>query len=291
MTIGNFDGVHLGHQQIVARLRCLADQLGGPAVVFTFDPPPLQLLRPERKVARLTWPQRKAELLEQMGVDGLVSYPTDRLLLELSPEKFFRRILLEGLAARAVVEGTNFRFGKARGGDVRMLQQLGQPHEMAVAIVPPVLVDGEVVSSSGIRHRLESGQVRAARDRLGRPHRLRGHVVRGERRGSRLGFPTANLERLQAVSPGHGVYAARAWADARPVAAAVHVGPNPTFGQQQPKVEVHLIDFAGDLYGQPLEVDFLQRLRDIHTFPTVEQLVAQLRRDVQAARAHVDLSG
>ena len=286
VTIGNFDGVHRGHAQLIQRLVAEATAVGGPAVVFTFDPHPAYLLRPHEAPPPLTWTERKAELLEEMGVTATIAYPTHRGLLEWTPQQFFNAIVRDGLAAKVLVEGPNFCFGRGRSGNIETLAGLCREAEVMLHIVPPVVVGGQIVSSSRIRQALEAGDVELAHELMGRPYRLRGKVVTGARRGTRLGFPTANLDQIDTLVPGTGVYAGWAWHAARSWPAAVHIGPNPTFGERARKVEVHLIDFAGDLYDQPLQVDFAARLRDVRPFASVEALQEQLARDIQAARKH-----
>ncbi len=283
VAIGNFDGVHQGHARIIERLLFHARRLSGPTVVFTFDPHPTLLLRPELAPPPLTWIDRKAELLAELGVDVLVAYATDEALLSLSPEDFFRQIVLGQLEAQALVEGPNFRFGRKRAGDIELLKRLCDAHDVALEIAAPVEYEGEYVSSSRIRDRIAAGDVGSARQMLTRPYRIRGLVTHGAARGARIGFPTANVDAIDTILPAHGVYAGHAHVDRNSWPAAIHIGPNPTFGERGVKVEVHLIGFEGSLYGTPLEVDFLQRLRDIQTFSALEALQAQLRQDIQRA--------
>lgn len=285
VTIGNFDGVHRGHAQLIRRLVAEARAIDGPAVVFTFDPHPAKLLRPYEAPPPLTWTERKVELLEELGVTATVAYPTDLALLELTPRQFFQKVVLDGLSARAMVEGPNFCFGRGRSGNIETLASLCHAAQVTLHVVPPVVVDGQVVSSSRIRQALEAGEVELAHDLLGRPYRLRGQVVAGARRGATLGFPTANLDHIDTLVPGKAVYAGRAWLGARVWPAAVHVGPNPTFGEDARKVEVHLIGYTGALYGEWLQVDFVARMREVRPFPSVEALRHQLACDVEAARA------
>lgn len=284
VAIGNFDGVHRGHALLIDRLRALADDVGGPAVVFTFDPHPVRLLRPEAAPPPLTWTERKAELLAEWGVDWLVAYRTEPSLLALSPQDFFDRIIRERLEARAMVEGANFRFGRERRGDVALLARYCTDSWVRLEIVQPLIHEGSEISSSRVRERLRAGDVAAAKALLTRPYRVRGLVTHGARRGGTLGFPTANLEAVDTLLPGIGVYAGRAIAASGSWPAAINIGPNPTFGERAVKFEIHLIGFQGGLYGQPLEVDFLTRLRDIRPFDSVDQLKQQLQRDVEAAR-------
>lgn len=288
VSIGNFDGVHRGHARIVERLLASAKEVNGPAVVFTFDPHPVRLLRPDLAPPPLTWTDRKAELLAELGVDAMIAYPTDEELLQLTPEEFFQRIVREQLNARAMVEGPNFFFGRDRAGDINVLRQLCDDADTSLEIVEPVQAGGagEFVSSSRIRRLIAAGDVDSARQMLTRPYRLRGMVTHGAARGAKIGFPTANLEAIDTIMPGMGVYAGRGYLanEDRPRAAAINIGPSPTFGEDEARVEVHLIGFSGSLYGQPLEVDFLARLRDIQPFPSIEELQAQLAEDVERAK-------
>jgi len=284
VTIGNFDGVHRGHARIVERLLAKAREVGGPAIVFTFDPHPVRLLRPEAAPPPLTWTDRKAQLLDELGVTAVIAYPTDEALLALSPQEFFNRIVRERLDARAMVEGPNFFFGRSRAGNIEVLGQLCQAAGVSLEIVQPLVVGKEFVSSSRVREAIAAGDVDLARQLLTRPYRIRGMITHGAGRGAKIGFPTANVAAIDTLLPGQGVYAAQAITQAGTWPAAVNIGPNPTFGEHALKVEVHLIDFAGSLYGQPLEVDFLARLRSIQPFPSVAALQTQLAHDVAAAR-------
>lgn len=282
VSIGNFDGVHLGHARLVERLVAMAATVGGPAVVFTFDPSPTRILRPEAAPEPLIWTQRKAEILAEMGVDALVAYPTDRTLLELEAREFFARIVRGRLGARAMVEGPNFFFGRNRTGNVEVLRQFCAEADVSFDVAEPVKVGGQIVSSSRIRSLVAAGRLDDARTMLGRPYRIRGVVVRGAGRGAQLGYPTANVERIDTLLPGEGIYAARSYAAGAWHPAAVSLGPNPTFNEGGLKVEAHLIGFQGSLYGQPIAVDFLARLRDIKRFASVDALVAQMAQDVAA---------
>jgi riboflavin kinase/FMN adenylyltransferase len=284
VAIGNFDGVHLGHRRIVERLLDRAGTLAGPAVVFTFDPHPVRLLRPHECPPPLTWTERKAELLAEMGVQRVVAYPTDEKLLALSPREFFGTVVVDALAARAIVEGPNFYFGHDREGDVQLLGALAAEAGMTLEVVEPVVLDGQVVSSSRVRQLIAAGDVAAAARLLARPYRIRGMVTHGAGRGARLGFPTANLAGVDTLLPAAGVYAGRTWVNGAAWPAAINLGPNPTFGEHALKVEVHVVDADAALYGEPLEVEFLARLRDVTTFDALADLTAQLHRDVDQTR-------
>jgi riboflavin kinase/FMN adenylyltransferase len=288
VTIGNFDGVHRGHAQIVGHLIKRARAVSGPAIVFTFDPHPVRLLRPELAPPPLTWTDRKAELLAELGVDAVIAYPTDEALLALSPSEFFQRIVCQTLAARAVVEGPNFHFGRGRSGTIDVLGQLCHEHHVLLEVVPPLHVGEEFISSSRIRAAIQAGDVAGAGELLTRPYRIRGMVTHGACRGAKIGFPTANLRAIDTLLPCQGVYAGRAAVGGQLFPAAINIGPNPTFGESDVKAEVHLIGYDGSLYGQPLEVDFLARLRDIQAFGAVENLQGQLRRDIDNVQRIID---
>lgn len=284
VTIGNFDGVHRGHARLVERLLVKAREVSGPAIVFTFDPHPVRLLRPESTPPPLTWTDRKAQLLDELGVTAVITYPTDEALLALTPDAFFERIVGDRLAVKAMVEGPNFFFGHNRAGNIDTLAALCRQAGISLEIVPPVRVGSEFVSSSRVRACVAAGDVDLARQLLTRPYRIRGMVTHGAARGAKIGFPTANIEAIDTLLPAQGVYAARAFVPAGNWPAAVNIGPNPTFGEQAFKIEAHLIGFNGSLYGQPLELEFLSRLRSIQPFDSVQALKSQLARDITAAQ-------
>ena len=285
VTIGNFDGVHCGHVQLIQRVLAYCGQEEGvPSVVFTFHPHPAGVLHPQRGPQPLMWINRKAKIMEQLGVDAVIACPTDREILEWSPEEFFERILCEKLHARHVVEGANFHFGRNRAGNTKTLAELCLLHGMSCEVAEPVIVDGEVVSSSRIRRLIGEGRVREANFMLSAPYRVRGMVVHGLARGRTLGFPTANLEAIDTLLPAHGIYAGRAIFNDRVYPAAIHVGPNVTFHESVPKVEVHILDFQESIYGKILKVEFLEHLREIVRFSSQEELVAQMVKDTQRVR-------
>lgn len=290
VAIGNFDGVHRGHARIVARLLERARGVPGPAVVFTFDPHPVRILRPAEAPPPLTWTDRKAQLLAALGVDAVIAYPTDEALLQLSADDFFQRIVRDALDARAVVEGPNFYFGRGRAGTIDVLRQLTAEAGIALDVVEPLVEGGLIVSSSRVRKLIAEGDLRQARRLLTQPYRIRGMVVHGAGRGAKIGFGTANIHAIDTLLPAVGVYAGRGFVNNRIWPAAINIGPNPTFGGAELKVEAHLLDWDGSpLYGQPLEIDFLARLRGVQQFANVEALTRQLHEDVAATRrAFVD---
>jgi riboflavin kinase/FMN adenylyltransferase len=284
VAIGNFDGVHRGHARLVERLIASAKTIGGPAVVFTFDPHPARLLRPEAAPMPIIWTERKIEILAELGADAVVVYPTSREFLELDARQFFDRIVREKLAAKAMVEGPNFYFGHNRSGDVEVLRQFCAEAGLSFEVTDPVEIGGQPVSSSRVRKLIQAGDVAAADELLGRPYRIRGLVVRGAQRGSKLGFPTANVARIDTLLPPDGIYAGRALVERTAYLAAISLGTNPTFDEQSLKVEVFLLDFDGDLYDRPLQVDFITRLRDTIKFDSAEKLIDQMKADVEQTR-------
>ncbi len=284
VAIGNFDGVHRGHGALLAELRKQAQHCRGPAAALTFDPHPLQLLRPEHFKPTLTTLSDRASLLLDQGVDCVLILKTEPDLLHLTAEEFFEQVVRRRLAAKAMVEGTNFGFGRNREGTVETLAQLCQRDGLRLVVVPPLQIDEVAVSSSRVRDALLRGDVQAAANLLGRPYHLSGTVGGGQRRGQSLGFPTANLEQVATQVPADGVYAVRVLLGKTTYSGAANIGPNPTFGEQARKIEVHLIDFQGYLYGQTLSVHFIARLRDTRPFASVAGLVEQLRQDVEQAR-------
>ena len=289
VAIGNFDGVHRGHARLVSRLVERANEVDGPAIVFTFDPHPVRLLRPHECPPPLTWTERKAELLCELGVDRVIAYPTDEALLRLGAREFFDLILRDTLAAKALVEGPNFYFGHNREGDVQLLGDFAASAGMTLDVVEPTAVNGEWISSSRVRKLIgEAGDVADAAELLTAPYRVRGIVTHGAGRGAKIGFPTANLEGIDTLLPAEGVYAGVGRLVGRDGAiaqwpAAVNIGPNPTFGDDHAKVEAHLVGCGETIYGRPLEVDLLKRLREVRAFDSADALTGQVREDVAAA--------
>jgi len=288
VTIGNFDGVHRGHQALVAETVARAREAGGESVALTFDPHPARVLAPSRVPPWLTSPEQKAELLAELGIDVIAVLPFTPEVAALAPEAFARGVLAGTLGARHVVVGAEFRFGHRKAGDAALLRTLGETLGFAVRAVPPVVEGGRPVSSSRVRKALAEGDAAHAASLLGRPYFVDGTVVEGERRGRAIGVPTANLETDGALLPARGVYAGRGrlpGGQAR--LAVVNVGERPTFGGRTVTVEAHILDYSGDLYGRRLRLSFAARLRDERRFAGAEALVEQIRRDVERARALV----
>lgn len=266
----------------------MADRIGGPAVAVTFNPHPAKLLRPESAPTPLTSIPLRAQRMSSLGIDFLVVCETTTELLNLSAADFFDQLVSQQLDAGGIVEGPNFFFGKDRGGDIETLREMAKATGRQIEIVPPENDDDQMVSSSLIRRCIVGGDVASAARLCGHRHQIAGIVSKGAARGRQLGFPTANLEQIDVLVPGPGVYSGMAWtttSDRFP--AAIHIGPNPTFKSETAmKVEVHLIGYAGDLYGQTLQVQFLQRVRDVQRFDSAQQLKQQLEKDIQQVRNH-----
>lgn len=271
---------------------------GLPTVVFTFSPHPRQVLRPQNAPDLLTWPERKVELLKALGVDEIILC-SPKQILDWSAETFFERVVVQLLDAKVLVEGPDFHFGKGRRGDTRLLGELcTQSGRLLEVVKAQHEVNGETVSSSRIREYIAQGEISSANALLTAPYQIRGRVVHGEARGRTMGFPTANLAEIDTLLPAYGVYACRAYVpdggklsdESEDVTrgawypAAVHIGPNVTFHETEPKVEIYLLDFSGCVYEEHLQVEFLTRLRDLVTFDSRETLMAQIERDVQETR-------
>jgi riboflavin kinase / FMN adenylyltransferase len=287
LAVGNFDGVHRGHQALVALAVRDARAANGTSVVLTFDPHPSRVLSPDRAPASLMTLDQKAEILAGLGVDRLAVLPFTVDLSRREPEEFARDVLQRALGARVVVVGSSFRFGRGRAGDLATLRRLGEELGFRVHGQRPVIARGGPISSTRIREALSRGDVEAARDFLGRRFFVDGAVVKGEGRGRQIGIPTANLAVANETVPGGGVYACwcRVIGDGGPPrAAAVNIGRRPTFGGGVVTVEAHVLDYEGDLYGRSLRLEFEERLREEQKFPDAETLVAQIRRDVAEAR-------
>ena len=281
VCIGNFDGVHPGHRALIQQARSLRQ----PTVSMTFDPPPARILGGEPLPPPLTTLTDRVQLLTDAGADAIVFLQTTPELLALNPEAFFEEILQRRFRASVIVEGFNFRFGRAREGTNDILHRLAAEAGIGFQVVPPVMDNAEPISSSRIRAALLSGNVLAANRFLDRRYHLQGRVVVGQQRGRTLGIPTANLAEVETLLPAEGVYIVIAQLpDGQRFGAAANIGPNPTFGEDTRKIEVHLLDFSGDLYGERLRVEFVQRLRATQPFTGVPALIAQLQRDLQATR-------
>jgi riboflavin kinase/FMN adenylyltransferase len=285
VTIGNFDGVHLGHQAVLRVVRERAAIRRGTVMVLTFDPHPLRVLAPHLDLRFLTDADEKLELLAAAGVDVVVRLPFTQEFAAQSPEDFMRMILVDGVKARELYVGQTFRFGQGRRGTIETLKEAGPQLGFTIYPISPVLVNGVPVSSTRIRDLLQAGSVAEAVMLLGRPYTLRGPVVRGERRGAGLGYPTANvLPPAERVLPADGVYATHLHLEGHAFPAVTYIGVRPTFGTGTRVIETHILEGAQDLYGRTVSVAFHERLRGDQLFDSQELLARQIADDVGRAR-------
>ena len=284
VALGVFDGIHLGHQEILTRAVSQARRLGVEAVACTFDPHPSEVLQPGRVPLPITTLAERLDLIAGIGIDATVILPFTRETAAIEPEAFVKDVLVDRLRAREVVVGFNHRFGRRARGDPRLLEALGQQLGFGVDVVPPLVIDGEPVSSTEVRNALQEGDIERATRFLGRPYTVCGEVVRGAGRGRTLGFPTANLRTDRPLLVPTGVYACRATCDGAVYPAVVNIGVRPTFPGQDFAVEAYLFDFSGDLYDRPLCLSFHRRLREERRFPSVDALKAQIAEDAALAR-------
>ncbi|GAB4259461.1 bifunctional riboflavin kinase/FAD synthetase [Deferrisoma sp.] len=284
VTIGNFDGVHLGHRELIGRVVARAGELGAASVVYTFHPHPLRVLNPAYCPPLLTSFEDRVARIEELGVDVLVWARFDREYAAQDPTDFVRRTLVDALGAREIWVGPDFGFGRERRGSIALLEEEGRRAGFRVRVLPQFLLDGEVVSSTRIRRAVQSADFETAARLLGRPYTLHGPVIHGAARGRRLGFPTANVLPREECLPPAGVYAAWAETPSGTYGAAVNIGPNPTFGASASGVEAYLLDFSGDLYGVELRIQPVVRIRGEIAFRSVDDLVAHIRSDVTEVR-------
>ena len=280
ISIGKFDGMHLGHSLIVQRLKSYARQRQIPAILVTFDPPPAVLLQPNVELKTICTLERKLELIRNLHVDAVVVIPTTYELLQQSAETFFYETIQNRYHAKVVVAGRNFSFGRDRIGNPDVIRLYGQWTGMEVDIVEPLQIGEERVSSSGIRRLILAGQMERVNELMPFPYRMTGTVILGEQRGKTLGFPTANLEDVQTILPKQGVYATATWIEGKRYGSTMHIGTNPTFDVPLSKIEVFVHDFDGDIYGRQIDVDFLAFLREPVCFDSAEALVRQIHEDV-----------
>ena len=285
VTMGNFDGLHLGHQCLVRNAVEDARRLGRPSVVLTFEPHPLKILAPERAPKLLLAHKDKMQLLQSFGIDMVVIQNFDAAFANLQPETFVHSILMDRLDIKKIWVGKDFRFGKGRKGTVADLKEWGVQSGFEVGVVDSILVGEARVSSSKIRQLLEEGRVNEAQRLLGRYHFVSGKVIPGHRRGRGLGFPTANISSRTEVIPLDGIYATILQIGAEQRLSVSNIGVNPTFGAGPRTIESFVLDFDNDIYGKSVKLSFVQRLRDERKFASVDQLVTQMHDDVKRARA------
>ena len=285
VTIGNFDGVHLGHQKLIRRTVAKAEARGLTSVVVTFEPHPLRVLMGPRTPPFITLIDQKLELIGGLGPRVALVLEFTRKMAALEPREFVERYLLDGLAMRELVVGYDYAMGKGRSGDFERLKALGDELGYGVERLDPVLLDGAVVSSTRIRHMVQAGDVWDARRLLGRFYRIQGRVIHGKDRGGRLlGFPTANLKLVDELFPKPGVYAIWCEVDGEARPGVANIGTNPTFGNDAISVEAHLLDYSGDLYDKDIRVHFVQRIRDERKFSGIDELKQRIGTDCDLGR-------
>jgi riboflavin kinase / FMN adenylyltransferase len=283
-TMGNFDGIHLGHQTLVRTTVEESKRLGYPSTVLTFEPHPLKILAPERAPLLILSYADKTALLEAIGVDIVVAQRFDRQFASIAADDFVRRFLVDRLKVKKLWVGRDLRFGRGRKGGTDDLLRLAPGAGFEVGVVDPILIDGVRISSSRIRQLVEAGRVNDVRPMLGRYHFVSGRVVPGHRRGQTLGFPTANIATETEVVPLNGIYATLIQLKNKQWLSVSSVGVNPTFGGGPRTVESFILDFEGDLYGQAVKLSFVQRIRDEKNFAMVEDLITQMHEDVKRAK-------
>ena len=289
-TIGNFDGIHLGHQAVLGQLSEQADELGLPLVVITFEPYPQEFFSPAgESPPRLTRFREKLQALRRYGVDRVLSLRFDKVLSQMSAEAFIEQLLINGLDVRYLVVGDDFRFGHRRQGDIAMLRAAGDQHGFQVVEMHTFEVEGTRVSSTRVREALGSGELNRAAQLLGRSYRMSGRVVQGDQRGRTIGFPTANIHLHRRVTPLRGVYAVEMFGLTggveSPIKGVANIGHRPTVNGTRCQLEVHLFDFDREIYGEYVQVEFIKRLRDEKRFDSFAELKTQIELDAAQARA------
>ena len=284
LTLGNFDGLHLGHQELVKMIIRRAKEAGAVSMVVTFRPHPLKILAPDKCPPLISIYEEKIRLFERLGIDVLVKIPFTLEFSAMSPEGFVRDVLCSTLGAREIFVGYNYRFGRGREGDIQTLKTLGRKYGFAVKEIEQLAVDGEVVSSTKIRALLREGQVEHAAKLLGRTYAVTGIVVKGDGRGKSLGFPTANIAPKHSIVPADGVYAVRLMVRERTYDGIANIGMRPTFNKQTSAIEVHVFGFNEDIYGEDISLYFIKKIREEMKFKDAAALVRRIRSDIESAK-------
>jgi riboflavin kinase / FMN adenylyltransferase len=284
LAIGNFDGMHWGHRQLIDRAIAMAAGFGKPSAILTFEPHPRRFFQPDRPFFRLTQPDRKAELAKSFGLDGMITLTFNSELAALSAEAFMQDLLVKRLSISGAVVGYDFHFGKGRAGSPEILATFGQSNGFETTIVQPQAKDGAVVSSTLVRQMVSDGDIKGANIMLGHAWHISSEVRHGDKRGRLLGYPTANLHLDHSVTLKHGIYAVRAMVEGKAYAAVASFGRRPTFDDGAPRLEVHIFDFQGDLYGKTMNVAFVGYIRPELKFDGIEALIRQMDADSASAR-------
>lgn len=285
LTIGNFDGVHLGHQKIILEVLKRSEEIKGTSMAVTFEPHPMKVLAPEREIRILTTLEEKAKLIEEMGVNVLLCINFNKEFANLLPDDFIEDVLVKKINAKEIIVGTNYAFGKNKKGTVELLKRRGKKYGFRVKAVSNVRIDGNIVSSSSIRSLLLKGAVYDTSTFLGRAYSIEGSVIKGKGRGKNLlNIPTANITTPVEIAPKEGVYAVRVGFNNCIYEGVANIGKNPTFGNTDISYEVHLFNFSGDLLGEDIRIFFIDRLRGEQLFPDILSLEKQIRNDIERAR-------
>jgi riboflavin kinase/FMN adenylyltransferase len=287
ITIGNYDGMHIGHRKIIERVKAHATRVGGTSMLMTFNPHPLHLLRPDKELAAIVPLEEKKRLVAETGIDVLFVLPFTREFSQLSPETFVSHILVEKLGVKGVVIGYDFKFGSKGMGNIPLLETLGHSHGFFVEVVEAITLEGEKIGSNRVRRLVSEGDVTKAAGLLGRPYEIEGTVVRGAQRGGAIGYPTINLETDYSLIPANGVYVTQVEVHGRRHGAVTNIGYDPTFTDERIRtIETFILDFDGTLYGEKVKLHFLKRLRDEIKFSGVDELKARIAGDVESARSY-----
>ncbi|MFI5293982.1 MAG: bifunctional riboflavin kinase/FAD synthetase [Thermodesulfovibrionales bacterium] len=284
LTLGNFDGLHLGHQELVRMIIRRARETGALSMVVTFRPHPLKILAPEKCPPLISIYEEKIKLFERLGIDVLVKIPFTLEFSAMPPEDFVRDVLCGTLGAKEIFVGYNYRFGKGRKGDIRTLRSLGEKYGFAVREIEQIAFGGEVISSTKIRTLLREGDVEHAAKLLGRTYAITGIVVKGDGRGKGLGFPTANIAPKHSIIPADGVYAVRLIVREKVYDGIANIGMRPTFNKKVLAIEVHVFDFNEDIYGEDISLYFIRKIREEKKFKGAEALVTQIKSDIETAK-------
>lgn len=287
VTLGNFDGIHLGHQRIFEKVVDTARRIDGESVVITFEPHPLKILYPEQCPPLLTPFRKKMMLMEKTGIEKVLCIQFTRAFSEILPPDFVKHILSEKVGTKKIIVGYNYQFGREKIGNVKSLKENCLPFGIEVEVVEALILDGTVVSSSKIREFIRDGEVERASTLLGRDYPVIGRVIEGTHRGRDLGFPTANLEMTEELYPKPGVYAVRVEWRHQWLNGLANIGYNPTFDAKALSLEVHLLNFDREIYGDEIQVYFIKRIRDEARFPSTQELIAQIHTDIQWAKENV----
>ena len=283
LTIGNYDGIHIGHQKIIERVARKAREISGTAMLMTFNPHPLSVLKPDTYTRLITPLHLKKKLIKASGIEVLLLVPFDAQFQSLTPEMFVQDILINRLAVKAVFVGHDFKFGKGGTGNVKMLKKFAGTYGFHFEIVEAITMDGERIGSNAIRKLITDGNVEKAAKFLGRPHMIGGIVVKGENRGKWMGFPTINLDTFFELVPKNGVYVTEVELGNRRKPAVTNIGFNPTFGGKKFLMETHILDFSGNLYGKEVVIYFHKRIREEMKFSGIDELKKRIAKDVTLA--------